>query len=1079
MKKRIISAILSVILAVAAVPVDSVNASEIIGSEGENEAAAGTAEQETIEGISETEATETLASEDMENESADAGSITESVETIAETTKKADTFFNEYNICSIDEADKVIGSNGVAYEEITYLSADAVRSMDDNARKGYIQICDELASWIEGGYTLDSAVIALDSDGDINWYWSVPAMEISRIQGEMIRETVLGAENQTETEGLTEPETEESAETETAALTEPETEVLTEEQTEPKTEAETETLTEEGTEEQTETQIQTEPETEESAETETAVLTEPETEVLTEGQNETQIETLTEEETGEQTETEMAAYLDEVSLEMSAAAGMEAGDPVLAENMEVMPEITEDSYEVAEDVPVDVFIGLGYDQDYSGINAKLPSGSYFYNQLQGIEKTVFDAGKSTLTAGKTSISFSGAPTYSTTPICQGISALILTYSDKFDWMDLSSNGGMSCRAVIRGASASYTLSIKKSPYYSSSLEKSAKERVKQLATAAQNYAQKNYPQAPAYGVVKYFDSWICANNYYNNIGVTGGSASDKATQEAYYYCHSSYGILLKGYGVCESYALSMSRLLDSVGIKNMYVTGDAGGGHAWNFVQMPDKNWYLQDSTWNDAGGGSNTIYLLTNDDGRHLPIGNRFSRYSRKFNFATLSGAKYVPVKKSLSFDKSSYDLTAKKTVKLSCGNDDMAAAKKKWTSSNTKVARVSSNGTVTAVAPGTATITLTGTLYGVEMKAACTVNVHQVKGMAFSDSNKTSSTLSCGIDGDTGKSSEAQTLMINVNCGDSKYNAQQMIEKGWYAQPEVKVSNPKVAAAQYSLKGNCISLKIQPVVAGSAKVTVKFAGKTITLNCNVGRKIKAEWFDTSEIPGTVEYTGKSYTPKIVKKDSAPKGITYKVMHTNNKNAGTAAVTISGTGKYGGGLSYTYKITPVNITEADFASCTKSKVYNGAPLKAAATVKLKNKRLSEGKDYNVIYSGMRSVTGVGKYTVTIQGKGNYTGTVKETKEFEITANNIKKMTVTCPSKVKYTGGIQNPIVVKIGKNVLPSSDYSVVYHADTESGAVTTPKDKGKYVAVITPKGNNVTTAGKKTTIVKKFTIK
>ena len=748
--------------------------------------------------------------------------------------------------------------------------------------------------------------------------------------------------------------------------------------------------------------------------------------------------------------------------------------------MDLLPEIVEDSYEVAEEVPVDVFIDLGYeDGNAAQLNAKLPSANYFYDQLQGLEKNVFDAGKNTFTAGQTFASFSGPRTYSFAPIAQGISALILTYSDKFDWMDLSSKGGMSARVSYRGSSASYQVSLTKSTFYNGSLETSAKKKVKEIATAAQNYAQKNYPAAPAYGVIKYFDQWICQNNYYNNLGVTGGNASDKATQEAYYYCHSAYGTLLKGYGVCESYALTMSRLLDSVGIKNMYVTGKTpGGGHAWNYVQMPDKKWYLQDSTWNDTGAGS--AYLLTGNDGKRTPVGNRFNSYTRAFKFATLNASKYTPATGKIAFEKSAYDLAVNKTVKLAVGNNaDMKSAKKSWSSSNKKVATVSSNGTVKAVGPGSATITLTGKLYGVEMKATCVVNVYQVKSMKFGSNNKSSLTTSCGIAGNTGNSSEAQTFTINIDRGASQYNAQQMISKGYYAAPVVKVSNGKTASATCSVSGDKLTLKVQPIAMGNSKITVKFAGKTATLNYSVKQKMNAKWFDTSAIVKSVPYTGKAYTPKITKTASAPKNLTYKVKHTNNKNAGTATVTISGTGKYGGEFNYTYKITPANITEANFASCTKSKVYTAGAQKISTTVKLGNKKLSAGKDYDVYFSGKTSAVNAGTYTVSIKGKGNYTGTVKTTKQFVVTANSITKLKVSCPSKVKYTGKNQTPVTVKIGSNVVPSSDYTVTYHKDTENGAVVTPNAKGKYVAVITVKGKNVLATTKKTKIVKKFTIK
>lgn len=52
--------------------------------------------------------------------------------------------------------------------------------------------------------------------------------------------------------------------------------------------------------------------------------------------------------------------------------------------------------------------------------------------------------------------------------------------------------------------------------------------------------------------------------------------------------------------VCEGYAKVMQVVMNCYGINNIYVTGDAGGGHAWNMVQMNDGNYYWLDATWDD-----------------------------------------------------------------------------------------------------------------------------------------------------------------------------------------------------------------------------------------------------------------------------------------------------------------------------------------------------------------------------------------------------------------------------------------------------------------------------------------------
>ena len=98
----------------------------------------------------------------------------------------------------------------------------------------------------------------------------------------------------------------------------------------------------------------------------------------------------------------------------------------------------------------------------------------------------------------------------------------------------------------------------------------------------------------------------------------------------------------------------------------------------------------------------------------------------------------------------------------------------------------------------------------------------------------------------------------------------------------------------------------------------------------------------------------------------------------------------ISGTKKYGGEIIREFEITKQDITNASFSSCTKSKKYNGKIVKASTTVKLNGKKLTAGRDYDILYNGQEYAISAGVYTVTIQGKGNYAGTVKETRQFEI-----------------------------------------------------------------------------------------
>ena len=136
--------------------------------------------------------------------------------------------------------------------------------------------------------------------------------------------------------------------------------------------------------------------------------------------------------------------------------------------------------------------------------------------------------------------------------------------------------------------------------------------------------------------------------------------------------------------------------------------------------------------------------------------------------------------------------------------------------------------------------------------------------------------------------------------------------------------------------------------------------------------------------------YTGEEIEPEMT--DSAAvngKTVTlaaeqYKAEFDNNINAGTAEVTVTGMGFFKGTVRQTFTITPVKLTSAKLEYT--SKAYTGKALKPAATVKAKvngqTVTLAKGTDYTVTY---KNNVNAGKATVTVKGKGNFTGTVTKT----------------------------------------------------------------------------------------------
>ena len=112
----------------------------------------------------------------------------------------------------------------------------------------------------------------------------------------------------------------------------------------------------------------------------------------------------------------------------------------------------------------------------------------------------------------------------------------------------------------------------------------------------------------------------------------------------YDYTYSNYaanGVLVLGTGVCDSYSRAYGLLLTKVGIENKRLTGDAGGGHAWNLVRIGGQ-WYHVDCTWddpNDSGDASVSGYEGTT----FFLKGDAFMKQSRTFDEDVSADSNYV----------------------------------------------------------------------------------------------------------------------------------------------------------------------------------------------------------------------------------------------------------------------------------------------------------------------------------------------------------------------------------------------------------------------------------------------------
>ena len=144
-----------------------------------------------------------------------------------------------------------------------------------------------------------------------------------------------------------------------------------------------------------------------------------------------------------------------------------------------------------------------------------------------------------------------------------------------------------------------------------------------------------------------------------------------------------------------------------------------------------------------------------------------------------------------------------------------------------------------------------------------------------------------------------------------------------------------------------------------------------------------------------TKTYTGSAITQALVVTYDGTvltEGTDYTVAYSDNINPGTATVTITGIGDYSGVKTATFQIIEKPSVEKATITGLTTKTYTGSAITQAPVVTYNGTVLTAGTDYTVGYSNN---VNAGTATVTITGKGNYTGTKTATFEINKAAQSI------------------------------------------------------------------------------------
>ncbi|MBR6336710.1 MAG: cellulase family glycosylhydrolase, partial [Ruminococcus sp.] len=198
----------------------------------------------------------------------------------------------------------------------------------------------------------------------------------------------------------------------------------------------------------------------------------------------------------------------------------------------------------------------------------------------------------------------------------------------------------------------------------------------------------------------------------------------------------------------------------------------------------------------------------------------------------------------------------------------------------------------------------------------------------------------------------------------------------------PAVKV----VSGGRTLTKGTDYTVSYQDNVnIGTGRVTVKGIGNcegelqatfTITQGSIAANNITLS-------AASYPFTGGAVVPSLTVKvggKTLVKNTDYTVSCKNNTKAGTATVTVTGTGAYKGSASKSFTITKKSISSLKPAAAAAKYAYTGKAITPDVVIKNGSTKLKKGTDYTLSYKANKAI---GKATVTVKGKGNYTGSTK------------------------------------------------------------------------------------------------
>ena len=177
------------------------------------------------------------------------------------------------------------------------------------------------------------------------------------------------------------------------------------------------------------------------------------------------------------------------------------------------------------------------------------------------------------------------------------------------------------------------------------------------------------------------------------------------------------------------------------------------------------------------------------------------------------------------------------------------------------------------------------------------------------------------------------------------------------------------------------------QPFDAGTYKVTASCESESTIYTAEATFTVEPREIEAKDVAFDKEltYTGNELTQTVtvtVNGKTLTVGTDYTVSDLTGTEPGSYPVTVAGTGNYTGTVTKSFEIAKADISSAEITYDAGPYGYTGKEWKPEVAVSFNVAALTADTDYTVSYENNINA---GTATVTVTGKGNFTGTASKT----------------------------------------------------------------------------------------------